>query len=116
MTIIAEIRFPEEWDCTVRGYFYDSNDRRDLGQDMIEVSLPNGILVTGGWIPDGDPSGNYQIEAWHGLNRVSGPISAKTVNAAYDVLAHVVDALRKDVLSLSDADDYAVVQPQTLNA
>lgn len=47
--------------CEVVGFLYSSDDPRDLGQDMLEVRLPNGIRINAGWYPEGSPAGCYRI-------------------------------------------------------
>jgi hypothetical protein len=47
--------------CQVIGSLYESDDPSELGQDMLEVILENGILIDAGWYPEGDPSGCYVI-------------------------------------------------------
>jgi hypothetical protein len=57
----VDIHSSPELPCEVVGFLYSSDDPRDLGQDMIEVRLPNGIRINAGWYPEGDVEGCYRI-------------------------------------------------------
>ncbi len=46
-------------------------DRSLLGEDMVEVKLPNGILIVAGWYPEGDSSGNYRVVASEGFEQLT---------------------------------------------
>lgn len=50
-------------DCSVSGYLYFTSDKTGLSEDMIEIILPNGILVTGGWGPEGIEDGFFNVVA-----------------------------------------------------
>lgn len=43
------------------GELYDTMDRDFLTEDIVQVSLPNGIHVDVGWYPDLDPSGSFHV-------------------------------------------------------
>src|SRR5688500_409041 len=43
------------------GFLYDSQDPAELGQDMLEVRLANGVAINAGWYPEGDPQGSYRV-------------------------------------------------------
>lgn len=49
--------------CEVVGFLYSCDDPKDLGQDMVEVRLPNGIRINAGWYPEGSSEGSYRISA-----------------------------------------------------
>lgn len=68
--------------CTVRGYLYDSDDPRDLGQDMIEVCGPDGITVDAGWVPEGDPNGTYQVAVSQGMRQLRSVATTKDIDEA----------------------------------
>lgn len=55
---------PGETACEIGGFLYSCDEAKDLGQDMLEVRLPNGIRINAGWYPEGDPEGRYQISVW----------------------------------------------------
>lgn len=61
--MIKQITFhvPDGYAAEVVGFLYESDDPADLGQDMIEIRLPNGIVINSGWYPEGDPKGCYRI-------------------------------------------------------
>lgn len=73
---------PSNLNCDVLGYLYTSGDVDDLGQTMIEVSTPNGILINCGWTPEGDPRGNYQITVTQGFRTLMSPISTRDIDQA----------------------------------
>jgi hypothetical protein len=54
--------------CKLSGYLYDDPDKRILGEDMVEVLLPNGILVSAGWYPESSPQGKYRVLATEGFD------------------------------------------------
>jgi len=47
--------------CRIKGMLCDSYPPEDLDQDILQVSLPNGITVDVGWYPDGDPDGEFKV-------------------------------------------------------
>ena len=57
----VSIHPPSEVTCEVIGFLYSCDDPRELGQDMVEVRLPNGIRINAGWYPEGDPDGCYHV-------------------------------------------------------
>ena len=67
-------------DCQVVGALHDSDDARDLGEDMIDVSLPNGYLVSAGWFPEGSPDGKYVVTVSDGLDLVTEPIEQADIS------------------------------------
>jgi len=71
--------------CKIVGYLYHSDDLSLLGEDMAEVALPNGVLVSAGWYPEGDPQGAYRILATSGLQCLR---DAETKNV-HEALARV---------------------------
>jgi len=68
--------------CQVCGFLYESDSRHELGQDMLDVVLPNGILITAGWYPEGDPSGAYQVSVYRGYDEIVLPLESTTMDAA----------------------------------
>jgi hypothetical protein len=87
-------QIPDAWNCVVVGYFVESNDSDNLSEDMVDVELPNGIVVSGGWIPDRDEQGQYVITATLGLSHVVPPFPAKSATAAADDLCRLVNVLQ----------------------
>lgn len=79
-------------DCEVIGYIYSDHDSSILGEDMVEVVLPNGILVSAGWYPEGDPNGEYRINATKGLKYVVRS-TAKDANEANEIVEDFVRQL-----------------------
>lgn len=68
--------------CKVVGALYGAEDPRDLGEDMLEVSLLNGRLISAGWYPEGSPDGSYRISVTQGLDDVVSPLYADNLALA----------------------------------
>lgn len=64
-------KFPKDFE--VIGFIYSDSEPRNLGEDMLEVVLPNGILVDVGWYPEGDPQGRYRVSVTYGLELLGKP-------------------------------------------
>ena len=76
-------RIPLRFDnCQVTGELVESADPRDLSEDMIEIELPNGVLIDAGWYPESSPQGRYRVVASLGLNVIGQPLYASTVKEA----------------------------------
>lgn len=56
------LNIPPNSGCQVSGYLYSLPDRSLLGEDMLEVTLPDGTLLSVGWYPEGDENGQYRID------------------------------------------------------
>ena len=52
--------------ATVRGSLWTEYDPLDLDEDLLQVSLGNGVTIDVGWKPDCDPSGAFQIAVYKG--------------------------------------------------
>lgn len=68
--------------CKVVGALYGAGDPRDLGEDMLDVTLPNGCLISAGWYPEGSPDGSYRISVTQGLDDVVSPLYADNLALA----------------------------------
>ncbi len=53
--------------CKVIGALYESDDVRELSQDMLEIHLPSGVSIEVGWTPEADPNGAYEVLVCCGL-------------------------------------------------
>lgn len=82
---------PQILGCKVTGYLYNSDDPRDLGQDMVEVHGPNGITVDAGWVPEGDPNGSYQIAVCRGMKHLRPVISTRDIHEAAKLVAEFAE-------------------------
>lgn len=56
---------PKDCEASVVGFLYEADDPAELGEDMIEVQLADGISIDAGWYPEGDPNGAYEVSVWH---------------------------------------------------
>ena len=85
--------------CRVCGFIYSADDRRQLSEDMLDVILPNGLLVTAGWYPEGDQNGHYWVAAHRGLQEVMPAIESETAaQAIVDVEQLVAELIGRGVL------------------
>jgi len=57
----VQMRLPEG--CEVVGALYDAEDPRDLGEDMLDITLPNGRLISAGLVPQTGPTGYRLLRA-----------------------------------------------------
>jgi hypothetical protein len=76
--------------CQVRGFLYESDDPAEMGPDMIEVELANGILIDCGWYPDGDPNGAYEITMTKGMRDLIPPFCVDTIENASEMIQSLV--------------------------
>lgn len=82
---------PEVPGCTVTGYLYDSDDPRDLGQDMLEIHGQNGVTVDVGWVPEGDPDGAYLIAVCQGMRHLCPTVSTRDIYETAKYAAEFAD-------------------------
>ncbi len=68
--------------CQICGFLYEADAKEQLSQDMIDVVLPNGVLITGGWYPDRDPNGKYRVSVYHGYDEIIPPIESDGIGRA----------------------------------
>jgi hypothetical protein len=54
----------------VVGFIYWDADLTILGEDMVDVMLPSGVLISCGWYPEGDASGTYRLTASEGFEEL----------------------------------------------
>lgn len=52
----------------VHGSLAIGTNNQLLSEDMVDVELPNGILISTGWYPEGDINGSYKISVTKGFN------------------------------------------------
>jgi len=88
--------------CKLTGYLYDDPDKRILGEDMVEVLLPNGILVSAGWYPESSPKGSYRVVATEGFHYLRDE-STGDVRQASALVEQFVSDLSRDSLFLSQS-------------
>jgi hypothetical protein len=66
--------------CKVSGQLYASDNKKLLGEDMLDVVLPNGFLITAGWYPEGDPLGKYRLSVYRGCEQVTLALESDDVD------------------------------------
>lgn len=96
-----EISLPSDMNCRVYGQLIESNDPFDLSQDMVDVLLPNGLRISAGWYPDGDPNGQYVVLVMSGLSLFSGPCESKDVWETAETIRELAFAYCGDVVPRS---------------
>lgn len=67
--------------CDVRGRIYWDPNLTILGEDMVDVMLPSGILISCGWYPEGDPAGRFVITASEGFEELRRVETTKVIDA-----------------------------------
>jgi hypothetical protein len=84
-----------------------------LSEDMVEVALPNGVLVYAGWYEGDNDPGKYRIYVDYELNRLIPYIETDDpYEAAYDV-ATLAAEYHRYPLQVSDSES-TVPPPRTL--
>ena len=86
-----EIEHPQV-ECQVIGSLYESDDLSELGQDMLEIILANGILIDAGWYPEGDPNGCYVISVTRGLDEMAEARRTTDASDAAKIVGEQIDA------------------------
>jgi len=103
--IIREIKPAFPPDCQVSGFLYECDVKHEQGEDMLDVVLPNGILVSAGWYPDGDPSGSYCVLVYRGYERLIPVIESKTVDEAAAEIERCVRQFRgRNLQAVNDSE------------
>jgi hypothetical protein len=71
-----------ECGAEVVGHLYEDEDRSVQSEDMIDVLLPNGILISGGWYPEASIQGHYRVAVTEGLTDVVPPKECESIDEA----------------------------------
>jgi hypothetical protein len=76
--------------CEVHGRLA-GGDARLLSEDMVDIVLPNGLLISAGWYPEGDPNGGYLIAVTSGFDVIS---EANTANphSAIEIIEELAES------------------------
>lgn len=69
--------------CRVTGTLYSSDNPQELSQDMLEVVLPNGVLVDVGSYRDGDVDRRYVVSVSYGMRLLAADSSKYAEQAAH---------------------------------
>ena len=90
----------------VVGYMYETDDPRDQGEDMLAVTLRNGVEIDAGWSREGDPNGHFVINVHAGEDRIGEPIEVRSIESAIDDVNTIARLYSSDVFSAtSSAED-----------
>lgn len=104
--ITRQVHPPLPAECRVHGFLYEADDVRQLSEDMLDVVLPHGLLVTAGWYPDGDANGCYRICIYRDYEVLIEPITTKDVdNAAAEVCQLVATWMVSNISAATDTDE-----------
>lgn len=96
-------------DAIVRGALYDTMDPLFLVQDILDVVLPDGVIIDVGWYPESDPSGEYRItvyqDTWQN-KLLAQPIRVHDANSvAAEVSRLAFQHSRQVVAVTAESDD-----------
>jgi hypothetical protein len=92
--------------CKVQGFLYESDSKYEQSQDMLDVSLPNGILIIAGWFPDGDPNGKYRVSVFRGYNEIIPSSERLDIDeAARDVNVRIEGFFGRNLVALASDSD-----------
>ena len=97
-----DVKIPSEWGCIVRGALYSSDDPDDLSEDMIEVRLPNGMLVCAGWC---DSDSRYEITVTLNGRLIIEPSYTKSAVVAGERIIERIENYRWRNFSTPNTDD-----------
>jgi hypothetical protein len=94
-------------DCEITGFLYEADCPQCLGEDMMDVVLPNGILITAGWYPEGSPRGTYRICVYRGHDELIPPIASRDIDQIACDLEMLASTYRdRDFRAVSDAESH----------
>jgi hypothetical protein len=79
--------------CQIAGDLYDAPEPAGRGEDMIEITLPNGVIIDAGWYPEGDPKGRYRVAAHYGTEKLLPHLGTGDVQSLASLIEHVACAL-----------------------
>lgn len=101
------LNFDPDMRVVVRGHVVESENARHLSEDMAEVELPNGILVTVGWFQRDGLTGEYVIAPLLGTETISEPFRTSAPLQAIEAVIDFVNqfADQGDTIARSLADD-----------
>jgi hypothetical protein len=88
-------------DCAAVGSIYWDDNPAILGEDMLEVTLPYGRLVSCGWYPEGDPAGCFRITVSEGFEELRR-VETKSIFDARSKVEQLCREFSAPVLRLSD--------------
>lgn len=88
--------------CDVSGHIYWDDNPRVMGEDMLDVLLPNGILISCGWYPEGNPAGSYRITASEGFDE-RRRVETKSVTEARMIVEQLCRLFSSSAFFLSES-------------
>ena len=101
-----EQRIPNVPDgCEVFGYLYEGNGKVVPGEDMLDVRLPNGILVVAGWFEECEPKGAYRVSVLRGYEEIVPALESEDINQAMTDVETRVEEFHSRNLYVSNAEN-----------
>lgn len=92
--------------CLVRGCIVASNNPADLSEDMLEIAMPNGLLVCAGWEPESDPNGQYIVTLSGGMRLLNEPYETSDALDAVQKVQEIVNQYWwRSGLNVSQSED-----------
>lgn len=85
------ITVPVECDAKIVGFLYDEPVATLRSADMIEILLPNGVLIEAGWHPEGSAAGSYLVTASLEFEFLVPPMRLSSI---YEVRNHIEFLIR----------------------
>ena len=75
----------------VTGELYDAYAPEDLDQDLLQVALPNGLVIDVGWYPGGDSSGAFKVVVYRDYwrNQIAPPVITTNPHEAADAVVRL---------------------------
>ena len=75
--------------CDVHGRIYWDANPAVLGEDMLDVMLPSGVLISCGWYPEGDSTGAFRITVSEGFEELRR-VETRKVSDAFSIVQSLI--------------------------
>jgi hypothetical protein len=96
------ITIPPEFGCEVFGVLYWSPNEAEMSEDMLDVRLPNGMIVSAGW---NESESEYQITLTLHGQLIIPPSYTKSVAEAKERILERVQSYRWRNVSVPKTED-----------
>ncbi len=107
MTTVIQLNLPPQ--AKVTGALRSRTTVQNLLQDMLQIVLPDDIVIDVGWYPDWDPNGRYRVMVFQ--DDVDHPLeddfTTKDVDAVKARIYDLVEKYLPFAVSVSDSHDTA---------
>lgn len=72
---------------------------------MLDVALANGVLISAGWYPEGDPDGCYCVMVYRGYERLIPVIECDSIDSALEAVVECMHRFSgRNLQNVTDAD------------